>query len=140
MKYLSNEWQQLQQQSDNFEMCSLLIKLFSVLILLVMLHLGFSLLIGVSILLVLWLQEAIWKTFQARGEARLLQVESLIADASRAENKTKAIPMQLNQQFLQNRPAIFGLLKEYLQQAARPTVIFPHLMLIMIFISSFFIG
>ena len=76
---LTNEWSLLQNQFDSYEKFSLLIKLFSVGVFIIASlseQLNFIILI---LLFILWLQDAIWKTFQSRIENRLLQIEGYLS-------------------------------------------------------------
>ncbi|GAB1264948.1 hypothetical protein [Aurantivibrio infirmus] len=130
---LAKEWSLLQNQFDSYEKLSLIIKLSSIGIFSVALIFGgihFFLLIP---LLTLWLQDAIWKTFQARIELRIIQLEKLltkeeIKDESSCDNKA----FQFNTEYLKNRPSNMGLIQEYLSNALRPTIAFPHVVLVLI--------
>lgn len=120
------EWCLLQNQFESYEKHSLYIKLCSILILALGEALSFSGTTTFLILLVLWLQDAIWKTFQSRIEPRLLQIEKYF------RNETAENQFQFNSEYqLVERS---GLLKiqEYAKQAIRPTVAFPHIVLIAI--------
>jgi hypothetical protein len=75
-------------------------------------------------LAVLWGQDSIWKTFQNRIAQRLLSVESALT-----ENHSQT-GMQFNSVWLASRPDASGLLLEYLKQAFKPTVAFPHIVMI----------
>ncbi|PCK04418.1 MAG: hypothetical protein COA42_19240 [Alteromonadaceae bacterium] len=125
---LATEWCLLQNQFDSYEKYSLLIKLTSI-GLLVAAYLANNLSVFVGLLLLLlWLQDAIWKTFQARIDTRLLQLEEYLS----AEHKQTAIESkayQFNRLYLQQRPTNAGLIIEYCQQALRPTVAYPHIVL-----------
>jgi len=58
-----------------------------------------------------------------------LQLEAYLSNEDNLENPDgKAY--QFNSLYLQNRPSSVGLIKEYLGQALRPTIAFPHLLLI----------
>ncbi|MBV1959732.1 MAG: hypothetical protein KUG53_03245, partial [Pseudomonadales bacterium] len=82
------------------------------------------------LLLMVWLQDAIWKTFQSRIDVRLLQLEQYLSSEHPLETRDgKAY--QFNSLYLENRPGSIGLVKEYLVQALRPTVAFPHLLLVL---------
>jgi hypothetical protein len=129
--HLTSEWSLLQGQFDCYEKQSLLIKLSSIGLLSAAYftnHLsGFVLLL----LLILWLQDAVWKTFQARIDVRLLQLEGYLSNEYSLENRD-GIAFQFNSQYAQSRPSSVGLLKEYLRQSLRPTIAFPHIVLIAI--------
>ncbi|MEC8427445.1 MAG: hypothetical protein VXZ35_03410 [Pseudomonadota bacterium] len=125
-KSLETEWCVLQNQYDSYEKHSLYIKLASVAVFttaVVTQSIGLSM---VAILLVLWLQDAIWKTFQSRIEPRLLQLEQCIA------GDLKAPAFQFNREYQKNRRGLVGLIAEYLQQSVRPTIAFPHAALLLI--------
>lgn len=87
-----------------------------------------------SVLSILWFQEAIWKTFQSRISDRLLKVEHALRGTSGQQpNSDQDIPpCQLNAEWLAKRPHFTSLLGEYLAQAIRPTVAFPHVLLIIV--------
>jgi len=137
MKELSQEWCVLQNQYDQFEKYALLIKLFSIVILLLGLAFAIAGMVLIALMLVLWAQEAIWKTFQSRTEERLLVLEHEIAKEHEAEVHKSLAAFQLNSEFLTHRANTIGLFKEYAQQAMRPTVAFPHVVLLIVAIISF---
>ncbi|BBB28054.1 hypothetical protein [Neptunomonas japonica] len=125
---LVNEWNTLQTQSDSYEKHSLYIKLLAIAI-----TASTALLIAktslyiVIILAILWLQDAIWKTFQARISDRLIKVETALQETNSANNLP---PCQLNSEWLAKRSGFVGLIKEYLCHAVRPTIAFPYILLI----------
>lgn len=121
---MENEWVLLQNQFDSYEKYSLMIKLANISILAIAYFTNKFGLFVVFLLLVLWMQDAIWKTFQSRIEARLLQLESGILNGA-AEKA-----YQFNSQFEKQRPGTSALVGEYLRQAIRPTIAFPHLVLV----------
>jgi hypothetical protein len=125
---LANEWNVLQNQSDSYEKYSLIIKLIAIILAAITLSFDHDNIIIIALLLTLWLQDAIWKTFQARINTRLLEVEAALADSE----STPLQAYQLNQQYLINRPSSIGLIKEYIRQAIKPTVAFPYSVLIVL--------
>jgi hypothetical protein len=125
---LAAEWSILQTQYDSYEKFSLLIKLFAVAVLAAAVLADHSSPMPLALLLVLWLQDAIWKTYQGRIETRLLELEAHLANCE-APSARDHQAFQYNRQFADNRPGMAGLLKEYLRQALRPTVAYPHLVL-----------
>ena len=125
----ATEWCLLQNQFDSYEKYSLLIKLASVFVLSSAVLFDRAVLMTAGILVVLWLQDAIWKTFQSRIERRLLQLEALLAGGPSPTGETSA-PYQFNSDFVLSRPGGIGLVAEYLRQALRPTVAFPHVALL----------
>lgn len=126
---LENEWVLLQNQFDSYEKYSLIIKLFAVGVLTLSLSSEVAGVLVVFILLILWLQDAIWNTFQSRIETRLLQLEEALA--LKQGDRDIAV-CQFNSQFLEKRPGAVGLLAEYFRQAIRPTVAFPHVALVLL--------
>ncbi len=129
--HLATEWSLLQNQFDSYEKHSLLIKLSSIGVLATAYFTDHLSVFILCLLLILWLQDAIWKTFQSRIDVRLLQVEAYLTHEDNLEN-TNGKAFQFNSLYLQNRLGSVGLIKEYLGQALRPTVAFPHLLLIVI--------
>jgi len=120
---LGQEWVALQNNYEQYEKGALLIKLLAVALCTV----GFALalhemLMGV-LLLVLWLQEGIYRTFQARLGVRILRIEQGIVSGESAA-------FQLHSEWLASRPGMFGLLAEYGVSALRPTVAFPYAVLL----------
>lgn len=127
---LVEEWTVLQTQSDAYEKHALYIKLVSIGIFsaaLITNHTGFGM---VFLLAVLWLLEAIWKTFQSRIIDRILTVEGGLKTTSEPTDAELVYPCQLNAEWLAHRHGFTGLIGEYLSQSIRPTVAFPHLLLI----------
>ena len=124
---LITEWRILQTQSDAYEKHALYIKLLGIAITAGAVLLSQANVYLVIILAILWLQEAIWKTFQARISDRLLKVETALRDTSTASS---IAPCQLNSEWLAQRSGFAGLVKEYLCQAVRPTIAFPYILLI----------
>ena len=125
---LQQEWITLQTQFDSYEKHSLLIKLFNIAlsgILLFALNAGCWVLIVCA---VLWLQDGIWKTFQARMGQRLEVVEAAIKNQLE-ENTTTELGMQFNSKWSQSRPSAVGLVLEYIKQSLKPTVAYPHVIL-----------
>ncbi|WP_020408706.1 hypothetical protein [Hahella ganghwensis] len=122
---MANEWMLLQNQFDSYEKYSLIIKLAGVAVFAGAYFAGKTSVLMTILLLVIWLQDAIWKTFQARIENRLLQLEAGL----KTESDEKAY--QFNREYLKNRPGTLGLVKEYLSQSVRPTIAFPHVVLVL---------
>ena len=128
---LANEWSLLQNQFDSYEKFSLQIKLFAI----GLLSIGyFTNNLGIfvfSLLLILWLQDAIWKTFQSRIDTRLLQIEQILSVSDNAQNIDSEAYL-FNSQFLKSRPSNMALIKVYLRQAVKPTVAYPHAVLVLL--------
>lgn len=130
---LAREWVTLQTQHERYEQSALLIKLTGV----VLAAAGWALSVsgwGLAVLMaVLWLQEGIHRTSQSRLGARLLQVEQGLRDGAQPGQQTvvPGVPaaFQLHSAWAAGRPGWAGLLAEYAASAARPTVAFPHAVL-----------
>lgn len=128
---LANEWLLLQNQFDSYEKFSLIIKLVSIGLLA---YAGFSDNMNPLVcllLFVLWLQDAIWKTYQSRIEHRLLLVENFLSNPQELEN-TDGSAYQFNRLYIKNKSSSIMLFVEYFRQAVRPTVAFPYVVLLAI--------
>ncbi|MFG6467549.1 hypothetical protein [Roseateles sp. BYS87W] len=111
---LQQEWLALQSQHEPYEAWALAVKLAGVAVALWAPSIG----LAVGALALLWLQEGVLKTFQARLGARLLAVEAGLRSGAPA--------MQLHSDWLAQRPRGLGLVREYLRSAMRPTVALPY--------------
>lgn len=116
---LGAEWQALFRAHEQYELAAQAIKLLS--LLLCVLAWGSPALW--LLLALLWLQEAMLKTFQARLGERLLRVESGLREGGVGA-------WQLHSEWLAARPSGAGLLKAYAAAAMRPTVALPYLLLL----------
>jgi len=121
---LQQEWVSLHHSTEKSETLSLIIKLVSVALCFIGIVSNLSPVILSLLLLTLWLQEAIWKTFQARAELRLLIIEKawLEKDESRS--------LQFYSEWSASRPGTLKLILEYLSNAARPTIAYPYVILL----------
>lgn len=124
---LGQEWITLQNNFEQYEKGGLLLKLLAI----VLCAAGFALalhevLIG-ALLVVLWLQEGIYRTYQSRLGVRILRIEQGIVSGERTA-------FQLHSEWLAARPGMFGLLAEYGASALRPTVAFPYAILLLMIV------
>lgn len=117
----AHEWAVLQNNIEQFERHTLLIKLLAV-VLATQLTLFGSAGLAIAAVGILWLQEAIFRTSQARLGARILKLES----------QADAAAHQLHTEWAAQRPGTVGLVVEYLKQALRPTVAFPYPVLVVV--------
>ncbi len=131
---LASEWQVLHNSHEKYEHFSLMIKLFAVAISSIAIIFSFSELLALSLLAILWLQEGIWKTFQARTSARIETIEHAIANIEINESKIEAFSFY--SQWADNRPTTVALIISYINSALKPTVIYPYLplMLVLLFL------
>ena len=124
---LGQEWVTLQHNYERYEGHCLWIKLVAVV--LAFAGMAFALewwFVGL-VLLVLWLQEGIFKTYQARLGDRLLEVERLLGSHGTAQGPA----YQLHAGWLARRKGAAGLIGEYVASACRPTVAFPYVVLLL---------
>lgn len=121
------EWITLQNNFEQYEMNCLLIKLVSIALLVFSVALGLNVVIAVSLLLIFWVQEGIFRTYQSRLGERILRVEQLIRQSS----VQASLSHQLHSEWLALRPGLTELLAEYGKSMLRPTVAFPHVLLIL---------
>jgi hypothetical protein len=124
---LGQEWVTLQNNYEQYEKVGLLIKLFAI----ALSALGFALalheVVISALLLVLWLQEGIFRTYQARLGGRILRLEQGV-------KMGETVAYQLHSEWLASRPGMFGLLAEYGASALRPTVAFPYAALLVLIV------
>ena len=130
---LHAEWVSLQRSIDQSEAVSIYIKLLAILLFLVSLALETSFMIPAVVIAVLWLQDAIWKTFQSRTEDRMLTIEKMIVDG----DDSGAFQFYTNWQT--QRPSLLGLLMQYLSHGLKPTVAYPYVVLLL-FLFVFYIS
>ena len=124
---LSLEWQTLQHGHEQHEKNALLIKLVCIALCVFGLGLQVPLPWLACCVLLLWAQEAIFKTYQSRIAERLLRVEQLLAQAAPEQPA-----MQLHTEWAAQRPGVMGLVASYGMSACKPTVAFPYVpMLVM---------
>ncbi|WP_114325205.1 hypothetical protein [Candidatus Colwellia aromaticivorans] len=122
---LVKEWQSLHNSHERYEQYALIIKLFSVAVTLFSLAFYHENRVIILILTILWLQEGIWKTYQARTCYRIELIEQALL-----ENNLEAF--QFYRQWSENRPSSAGLVMEYLKTSLKPTILYPYIPLIFI--------
>jgi len=125
---LSHEWQILQGNHERHEQNALFIKLACLALCLAGLASRLPLYWTALTVLLCWLQEGIFKTYQSRLSDRLLFVELQLRQAQSAP-----AAMQLHSDWSASRPRGTALIISYAVSACRPTVVFPYLpMLLML--------
>ena len=138
---LQSEWITLQTQFDSYEKCSLGIKLFSILLCCILVFALDAGLWSLLVVTILWLQDGIWKTFQNRIGQRLEVVEQAIQDnPHHVQEHLLHMGMQFNLAWSQSRPQAFGLISEYIKQSLKPTVAYPHVLLIALVIGELYVS
>jgi hypothetical protein len=125
---LGHEWSALHRDCEAAERSALWIKLAAVALTVWATTWSVDTALALVLLAVLWLQEAIVRTGQARLVDRLLQVEALLRDGAAGA----AQACQLYSQWQAGRPGLGGLLGQYLAAALRPTVAFPYVVLLVL--------
>ncbi len=134
---LHNEWIILHGDIEKYEKFSLVIKLVSVLVSVFSMAFIANKWIAVAVILVLWLQDGIWKTFQKRLETRVVFIEKKLKNASDEDH----MAFQLYSQWGDKRQGVVGLVKEYLSNSIKPTVAYPYAFLVLlVLVYSQFVG
>lgn len=121
---LQQEWSTLQNNIEGYEHSAQWLKLAGLAVVLM----SQSLPLQGALLLILWLQEGIFRTSQARLGERVVRIEQLLAAGEMETGKA----CQLHSQWLAQRPGTIGLLLEYARSALRPTVAFPYPLLLVL--------
>ena len=80
----------------------------------------------VLFILVLWLQNGIWQTFQGRLEKRVLFIEQKLQNINNSDD----MAFQLYSQFQEQRFGAVGLVNEYCINSLKPTVAYPFVVLV----------
>lgn len=125
---LQREWQVLHGEHEQAERTAFWLKAGAVILTFATLAIAVDVLLAGLLLLVLWLQEGIVRTAQARVGARLLELEALM----RAARGTADSAFQLYSGWLAKRGSGGALLAEYALHARRPTVAYPYVVLLFI--------
>jgi len=123
-----DEWVIFHDNIEKYERLSLVIKLVSVLISVFSIAFVANGWIVVAVILVLWLQDGIWKTFQKRLEARIVVIERALKN----ESDEDIMAFQLYSQWEDKRQGVTGLAKEYLLNSIKPTVAYPYAFLVLL--------
>lgn len=139
MNNLSIEWQTLHRDYEKYEQFALLIKLFSVGLCLLCITLSINSYLSLMFILTLWLQEGIWKTYQSRSGERLLIIEAALKNPQKNSIETAVTPFSFYSTWEVQKPGIAGLVLEYISNALRPTVMYPYVVLIAIYLLHAFL-
>ncbi len=123
---LAQEWTTLQNNHEWHERSALLIKLVAVVLCAVAWVAESRPALAGALVLLLWFQEAILKTWQARLADRLMLIEAAFQHTAPDSDA----PFQLHLQWQAQRPGLAGLLADYGRNALRPTVAFPYVVLL----------
>ncbi len=123
---LAQEWITLQDNHEAYERSALFIKLLAVGLAALGAWFGLDRATMVMVLLILWCQEAVLKTWQSRLADRLVLIERAFAP----ENPAGCAPFQLHAEFLSQRAGLSRQVMAYACSARRPTVAFPYVVLL----------
>ncbi len=126
MTELQREWVIIHSDIEKYEQFTLIIKLFSVLICLLCFVYTINPWLNCVLLLTLWLQDGIWKTFQQRSTVRVLQIE----EALKCDNNATTQAFQLYSEWLAQRQGAIALIREYITTSLKPTVAYPYIVLV----------
>lgn len=117
----NQQWQTLHNNNESYEQYALIIKLIATSLTVISVALTLNSMLIFCIIAILWLQEAIWKTYQCRLSDAIIKVEQENNDI-----------YKLYSQWQQNRQSTVELINEYISSALKPTVIFPYAPLIVV--------
>ena len=127
-EHLAQEWTILQNNHESYERSALLIKLVAAALSALAWVSGLVPEVLAALVLMLWCQEAVLKTWQNRLAERLVGIEAMF----RGDAEGVVQPFQLHSQWLAQRPGLKGLLLDYARSAIRPTVAFPYVALLLL--------
>ena len=138
---LGLEWAVLQKNFERYEMGGLVIKLAGLTLAVIGITLGLNTAFVILLLLVMWVQEGIYRTFQARIGQRILRVEELIVRAGATDGLSSPaaganMPFQLHSDWRAGRGGVKGLLVEYSASACKPTVAYPYALLVVVVMTN----
>lgn len=125
----AREWEILQPLYERYEWSALAIKLLAVALFSAGVAIDMQGFWLVVLCLVMWLQDGIFKTYQARLGARLLRIEQWLAGDVAAATLQG---FQLHRDWAAQPAGSVVLLLEYLRSASRPTVAFPYAVLALV--------
>lgn len=129
---LAQEWSVLQRDHERYEMNALWLKALAFGLCFVALAVVVDLLLVGALIALIWLQEAIVRTGQARLGQRLLLIEAQLKRVSAAP----VLAFQLHSDWLAGRGGLLRLVREYAVNALRPTVAFPYVALLLVLLAA----
>lgn len=122
---LEREWMVLQGNIEQHERNALFVKLLAVFLFTAAVLFSLAEHLTAWLIAILWIQEAILRTFQSRLAARILRIEDMLRGAA-------GQAMQLHTEWTASRNGLAGMLVEYARSALRPTVAFPYAILLLV--------
>jgi hypothetical protein len=126
---LGQEWNTLQNNYESYERSALQVKLLAVVLCMGGYALGLPFEVTAGFIVLLWVQECVLRTGQARLGERMVRLEALVRNDAAATSAC-----QLHTEWLATRGSgngNAGLLAEYARHALRPTVAFPYAVLVL---------
>lgn len=127
---LQREWEILHREHEQSERSTAMLKAGAVLLSFATLAIAVDILLSGLLIMVLWVQEGITRTVQARVGARLLQIENML----RATHGNVDSAFQLHTTWQDARGGTMALVGDYARHALRPTVAYPYVMLLVILV------
>jgi len=128
---LEREWVVLQGNIEQHERNALAVKLLAVFLFTAAVLFSLAESLTAWLIAILWVQEAMLRTFQARLGARILRIEDVLRGSA-------GQAMQLHTEWAAARGGLVGMLVEYAKNAIRPTVALPYAALLLV--DLFFLG
>ena len=123
-----HEWTLLHHNIENYEKFALVIKLVAILLCCWLFISKSPIILTTLLILILWVLEGVWKTFQSRLIDRILLIEKSINTSM--DDTSQAF--QLYSTWESSRRSQLGLIKEYVLNSLKPTVMYPYLILVLI--------
>jgi hypothetical protein len=122
---LEREWMVLQGNIEQHERNALVVKLVAVFLFTAAVLFSLAGELTAWLIAILWIQEAMLRTFQARIGTRILRIEEMLRGAA-------GQAMQLHTDWIATRRGLTGMTLEYAASAIRPTVAFPYAVLLLV--------
>ena len=123
---LHSQWLGLHDSIEKYEQWALIIKLTALITCVIAFIFNLAIIVTLAFIALFWLQEAIWKTYQARLTNAITHLESQL------NTSNELLISPLYSQWQANRGGILTLIAEYLESSLKPTVMLPYLPLIII--------
>ncbi|QBG35170.1 hypothetical protein [Litorilituus sediminis] len=121
-----SQWLNLHDSIEKYEQWALIIKLTALITCVMTFIFNLAAIFTVVFIALFWLQEAIWKTYQARLIKAITDLESQL------NTSNELLISPLYSQWQANRGGTLALIAEYLESSLKPTVMLPYLPLIII--------
>ena len=129
---LVEQWRTLHNNHENYENYALIIKLVATAITLLAFTFSVATFVALLLLVTLWLQEGIWKTFQQRTANAIIAIEDRLDIHNDEQSNELMKPYLLYKQWQANRPAAKTLIAEYVSNSLKPTVSYPYFPLMLV--------